>query len=379
MIAPDAFLEALRNQGISFFAGVPDSLLKNFCAYVTDHTQPGEHIIAANEGSAVGLATGHYLATGSPALVYMQNSGFGNALNPMLSLADPAVYSVPMLLLIGWRGEPGHDDEPQHLKQGRIMEPLLGALELDYAVLERETPNPAALVTEAAQAALNHGTPYAILVRRGTFAAYEPRSRAHSDFPLTREAAVKLVAESLRGRHAVVSTTGKTSRELFEYREASGQGHAQDFLTVGGMGHASQIALGLALHCSDLQVYCLDGDGAVIMHMGALAVNAAEAPRNYKHIVLNNGAHDSVGGQPTVGFRMDLPGIASACGYQVAIRARTSDEVRDGLARLASSPGPALLEIQVKKGARADLGRPTTSPTENRDALMRYVGTEPRT
>jgi len=375
MIAPSVVFRAFQEQGVTFFTGVPDSLLKDFCAYVTHHMSPGEHIITANEGASVGLATGHYLATGTPALVYMQNSGFGNALNPLLSLADPEVYRIPMVLLVGWRGEPGSGDEPQHVKQGRIMQSLLNSLEIPYAILGPDVSEPAAVVAAACQSALSGETPYVVLVRKGTFEPYDFQGRSEPDLPLTREGALGHVVDSLDGPHVIVSTTGKTSRELFEYRVARDAGHGRDFLTVGGMGHASQIALGVALRRPGFQVYCLDGDGAVLMHMGSLAVNAAEAPANYKHIVLNNGSHDSVGGQPTVGFHMDLPAVALACGYRSAARARTAEEVLRGVAHLAESRGPSLLEIQVVKGARQNLGRPGTTPVQNRDALMDALGT----
>jgi phosphonopyruvate decarboxylase len=373
VVSCEAFFRAFRDQGVEFFTGVPDSLLKDFCAYVTDHAEPEAHIIAANEGSSVALAMGHFLATGRPALVYMQNSGFGNTLNPLLSLADPDVYGVPMVLLVGWRGEPGTKDEPQHVKQGRIMEPLLDALEIPYLILERDSPDPEGLVAQSCRSAVDREGPVVILVRKDTFAGYELHTANESSFPMNREGALKLVMDHLEDPHVIVSTTGKTSRELFEYRAARAAGHGRDFLTVGGMGHASQIALGIALERPEVQVYCIDGDGAVLMHMGALAVNATQAPANYTHIVLNNGAHDSVGGQPTVGFEVDLPSIALACGYRGAMRARDPDQIRTALRQLRELPGPLLLEIQVNKGARSDLGRPTTGPKENRDALMRYL------
>jgi phosphonopyruvate decarboxylase len=373
VIAPEAMYRAFRAEGVTFFTGVPDSLLKHFCAYVSDQAEAGEHIIAPNEGSAVALAIGEHLATGAPALVYMQNSGFGNALNPLLSLADPEVYGIPMVLLVGWRGEPGCPDEPQHLKQGRIMEPLLRALEMPYTIIDKGTEDPDAAVAEACRTAVSRESPYVLLVRAGAFAPYEARREGATDFPLTREDALEATIGALRGTPVVVSTTGKASRELFERREAQGEGHERDFLTVGGMGHASQVALGIALRCPELDVVCLDGDGAVLMHMGALAAIASESPPNLTHVVLNNGAHDSVGGQPTVAFQVDLPAIARACGYRVAQRARGADEIVAGLEALRGARGPRFLEIQVNKGARADLGRPTTTPKENRDALMGFV------
>lgn len=366
-------VDLLMSEGVSFFTGVPDSLLKDICAYITDTVGKGRHIIAANEGAAIGLAAGHYLATKELALVYLQNSGLGNAVNPLLSLADPEVYSIPMVLLIGWRGEPGVVDEPQHRKQGRIMCQMLDAMEVPYAVLERDASRAAAQIKEACTLAHSRQGPYALIVRAGTFGAYQLRTTLPNDYPHSREEAIKLVLERLGDDALVVSTTGKASREVFEYRAALGRGHARDFLTVGSMGHASQIALGVSLRQKGRPVYCLDGDGSLLMHMGSLAIVGAEAGPNYKHIVINNGAHESVGGQPTAGFGVDIPAIARACGYRLATRASRLDEIKDGVDRLAAVDGPALLEIRVNTGSRKDLGRPTQSPLENRDELMRWL------
>lgn len=365
--------ELFGANGVTFFTGVPDSLLKDICAYITDSVEGDRHIIAANEGAAVALAAGHYLATRELSLVYLQNSGLGNTVNPLLSLADPEVYSIPMVLLIGWRGEPGVKDEPQHIKQGRVMLPLLEAMELPYAVLDPELERAAAQVAEACAVASARQTPYALVVRAGTFEPYKLLKDLPNPYPLTREEAIKLVLERVEESAVVVSTTGKASREVFEHRAATGAGHARDFLTVGSMGHCSQIALGIALRQPDRPIYCLDGDGAVLMHMGSLAIVGAEAGPNYKHIAINNGAHESVGGQPTVGFGLDLPAIARGCGYRHVAQASTVVEIEAEMARLAEVEGPAFLEIRVNKGSRKDLGRPTKSPLENRDDLMKWL------
>lgn len=366
-------LELFRDEGVSFFTGVPDSLLKDICAYITDSVKGNRHIIAANEGASIALAAGHFLATGELSLVYLQNSGLGNAVNPLLSLADPDVYSIPMILLIGWRGEPGLKDEPQHIKQGRVMLPLLDAMGLPHAVLDRELPRATSQIKEACTVARDRQTPYALVVRAGTFDAYKLRNDLPNPYRHTREEAIKLVLDQVEEHAAIVSTTGKASRELFEYRARVGGSHAQDFLTVGSMGHCSQIALGLSLRQPNRPVYCLDGDGALLMHMGSLGVIGAHAGPNYKHIVINNGAHESVGGQPTVAFSLDIPAIARACGYRHAVRASTPEESKEAMARLVEVQGPALLEIRVRKGARAELGRPTKSPLENRNELMRWL------
>jgi len=366
-------VDLLRAQGVSFFTGVPDSLLKDLCAYVTDHVEGNRHIIAANEGAAVALAAGHYLSTSELSVVYLQNSGLGNVVNPLLSLADPDVYSIPMVLLVGWRGEPGVKDEPQHKKQGRVMLPMLDAMGLPYAVLSHRWDEASAQIEEACKTALARQTPYTLVVRNGAFASYKLKRKVANEYPLTREQAIKQILDRLPKDAVVVSTTGKASREVFEHRVATGEGHARDFLTVGSMGHCSQIALGISLRRPERTVYCLDGDGAVLMHMGSLAIIGANAGSNYKHLVINNGAHESVGGQPTVAFGIDIPAVARACGYRHIDRASTAEEIDTAMTRLAEVEGPALLEIRVNTGARADLGRPTKTPLENRNDLMRWL------
>ena len=374
MIATHDFFSSLKESGISFFAGVPDSLLKDICAYITDTLPPEQHIITANEGAAVGLAVGHYLATGNPAMVYMQNSGQGNVINPLLSLADPDVYSIPVLLMIGWRGEPGLKDEPQHVKQGKVTLGLLETCGIPYEVLPDEPEAARAAVAKAVKTMRETAAPYALVIRKKTFEPYSLQKTTVTNYPFNREEALKLVVDGLTMDDMVVSTTGKTSRELFEYREEKSQGHGNDFLTVGGMGHASQIALGMALSSPEKQVFCFDGDGAVLMHMGSMAINGALKPANYKHILFNNGAHDSVGGQPTVGFSVDFQSIARSCGYSTVLLAEDESGIRAGVAELKKTDGPALLEIRVNKGAREDLGRPTTTPVENKKSIMGTLG-----
>jgi phosphonopyruvate decarboxylase len=363
----------LRAQELDFFTGVPDSLLKDFCAYVTDHVPTADHVIAANEGNAVALAMGHFLGTGKPALVYMQNSGIGNAVNPLLSLADPEVYSIPMLLVIGWRGEPGVKDEPQHVKQGRRMTELLDAMETPWFLLPSTLDEAGETIVEAGNIMHERMSPVALLVRAGTFEAYELARDIVTDFPMNREDAVKCIAAQLLKEDIVVATTGKTSRELYEYRRSTGSS-GNDFLTVGGMGHTASIAMGIAKVQPDRLVICLDGDGSLIMHMGSLGVIASAGPRNLLHVVINNGSHDSVGGQPTVGYDIDIPAIATACGYREAISVSKRSDLEEQIVRLRAQTGPGLLEVRVNKGARPDLGRPKSTPLENRDALMTRLG-----
>lgn len=374
MIRPEFFIEALKEKGIDCYAGVPDSLLKNICAYITDHFDASHNIIAANEGAAVGFAAGHYLATGQPACVYMQNSGEGNIINPLASLTDREVYNIPVLLLIGWRGRPGVHDEPQHVKQGKVTTGLLNVMGVNYEVLSKEEDK-AAKQIEKAVSALRNNEVFALVIEKDTFDEYKLQNVNVNDLTMTREEAIQTVASALSSKDVIVSTTGMISRELFEARTAWGQGHERDFLTVGSMGHASQIALGIALEKTDRRVWCFDGDGATIMHMGSMAIVASKKPANYIHVVFNNGAHDSVGGQPTVGLAIDLPAVAKALGYSAAFSVSTIQELKSQLSILNSqfSEGPVLIEVKVKKGNRKDLGRPTTTPIENRDALMQFL------
>ncbi len=373
MISCEKFYQSLLENNISFFTGVPDSLLKNICAYITDHAPSNNHIIAANEGAAVGLAIGYHLATGKIPMVYLQNSGFGNTINPLLSIVDPEVYQIPMVLMIGWRGEPGVKDEPQHKKQGRVNQALLQAMEIPFSILSDDSQQALLSIKEAAHRAVLNRGPYALLIRKGIFEKYQLQKEDKSEYPLSREMAIKIVVDHLDSRDTVISTTGMTSRELFEYREFLNQGHDNDFLTIGGMGHTSQIALGIALQKNDRQIFCLDGDGSVIMHMGSLAVIGTQGIGNYKHIIFNNGVHDSVGGQPTAGFEVDFCGIAKANGYKYTQMAESAEQLHAEMQTLKKVKGPALLEIKVKSGARENLGRPTTTPVENKERFMNFL------
>lgn len=374
MINCENFYNLLLGNGIGFFAGVPDSLLKNICAYISDNVPSNKHTIAANEGGAIALASGYHLATGGLGLVYMQNSGEGNAVNPLVSLADPAVYSIPMLIMIGWRGEPGEKDEPQHIKQGKITLDILDALEIPYGILPQSDEEAASMLSVAIDNVQRNNAPYAIVVRKGTFEPYKLKNKISPNSDrILREEAISIITKELESKDVVVSTTGMTSRELFESRDKASEGHNRDFLTVGSMGHSSQIALGIAITRPDRQVYCLDGDGALIMHMGSLAIIGSKKPKNFKHIVINNGSHESVGGQPTAGFVMDIPAIAKACGYNSVFVAESPKDIKEKMSEFKKSEGPALLEIKVNQGHRENLGRPTTTPAENKEAFMKFL------
>jgi phosphonopyruvate decarboxylase len=369
MIDTQFFYNKLVSSGVGFFTGVPDSLLKDLCAYITARAEKESHIIAVNEGAAVALACGYHLATGGIPLVYMQNSGIGNAVNPLLSLADNEVYSIPLALVIGWRGEPGIHDEPQHIKQGKVTCSLLDAMGIPYAVLENNEEDANRQIETCFDTIAKTQSPYALIIRKDTFAPYIPQ-KENNDAVMTREEAIGEIAVLRDG--IIVSTTGMISRELYELREKeSPVNHERDFLTVGSMGHASSIALSIALQKPQIPVTCLDGDGAALMHMGAIAAIGTKKPRNFCHIVLNNGAHDSVGGQPTIAPFIDLPAIARACGYVHVYHAKTKKDLTNILAK--KNEGPAFIEVMVKKGARKDLGRPKSSPLENKAVFMNYI------
>jgi phosphonopyruvate decarboxylase len=374
MLTPEFLIKTLKNNDIDFFAGVPDSLLKNICAYIADNIDDKHNIITANEGGAIGLAAGYYLATGKAAMVYMQNSGEGNIINPLASLTDKEVYNIPVLLLIGWRGKPGVRDEPQHIKQGKVTLELLETLGVHYEVLSKEESEASLQIGRAIEYMRATKEVYALVVEKNTFEDYSLKSaKPENNLDMSREEAIRTVAAVLGKEDVIVSTTGMISRELFEYRTDMNQGHERDFLTVGSMGHASQIALGIAIEKPDRRVWCFDGDGAVIMHMGSMSIIGSISPGNYVHVVFNNGAHDSVGGQPTVGFKINLTAIAKAVGYKQAVSVDSKEKLEVALNQIERMKGPVFLEVCVKKGHRQDLGRPTTTPIQNKEALMNYL------
>ncbi len=373
MIHCEDFYNLLVKNGIDFFTGVPDSLLKNFCAYIFDNTDEKKNIIAANEGNAVALAAGYFMATGKIGLVYMQNSGLGNATNPLTSLTDSDVYRIPALLLIGWRGEPGIKDEPQHIKQGKITLNLLDVLGIPYKVITSLTTKVEDDLYCAVDTMRRESIPFALVIKKGAFEEYKLKNKIDNPYEITREDAIRACVNATTPHDIIISTTGKASRELFEYREAKGLSHAGDFLTVGSMGHSSQIALAIALSKPNRRVICIDGDGASIMHMGSMTIIGSKKPSNFRHIVINNGAHDSVGGQPTAGFNINIPSIAGACGYSSTFSVKDKAELIKTLPDFMKAEGPAFLEIKTMQGARNDLGRPTNSPEKNKEEFMKFL------
>lgn len=359
-----------------FFAGVPDSQLKLLCNELI-HTFgiSRSHIIAANEGNAVALAAGYHLATGRVPVVYLQNSGIGNIINPVVSLLHEKVYGIPCIFVVGWRGEPGVPDEPQHVFQGEVTVKLLNDVGMETFIIGRETTDEELRAAmEAFQPLLAAGRQVAFVVQKGAIAGKSPVSY-QNDNTLIRENIIRHIVAASAG-DLIVSTTGKTSRELFEVRRENGQPHDQDFLTVGSMGHSSSIALGVALYTPEKRVWCIDGDGAALMHMGAMAVIGANAPDNLVHILINNAAHESVGGMPTVAGTANFVKIALGCGYPFAVRAETERELDDALNAAKARGSLAFIEIRCAIGARSDLGRPTVTPREAKERFMAQTAAE---
>lgn len=351
------FCRELERLGSDFYAGVPDTVIMNLCNYIFENPPAGGQVIAANEGGAVGLAAGHYLATGKIPVVYMQNSGIGNAVNPLLSMADREVFAIPMLLLVGWRGEPGTKDEPQHMKQGRVSQALFDSLEIPCGVIGPDWNETKKELERAYEAMRANPGPYALLVRNGCFTP-TPAVKAGYAAGMTREEAIRIIIDCFGDKTAFVASTGMGPRELYELRDALGQPHERDFLNAGAMGHASMIAAGAAMGRPDRTVVCLDGDGAIFMHLGALPLIPTLGCKNLVHVLLNNGVHDSVGGQPNMAAAVDAASLAGDAGYKRIYRTDDADELRKIMLECRSGGGPLFVEVKLARGFRKDLGRP---------------------
>ena len=367
-------LEQLEKMGIQTITGVPDSTLKQFCDGVQTYSGSLHHYVTANEGAAVGFAIGSYLGTGKPACVYMQNSGIGNMVNPLASLANRDVYGIPMLFIVGWRGEPGVKDEPQHVFQGKITCELFETLSVPYCVIDQNTSDEEmdAILSEA-ERTLSQGDQFAVIVKKGTFEKAAPFVWSNGN-QMVREEVLGCILRGLSRETIIVSTTGKISRELYEQSQAVYGDHDNIFMTVGGMGHASMIALGIAKSRSDKKVVCIDGDGAALMHMGALPFIAAQAPENFYHIVINNQAHESVGAMPTGCQQTEFAQVARAAGYCEAAKLETMEAVTQIGEWLTKKTGPLLWEIPVSLEVRNNLGRPKENARENKEGFMRTLG-----
>lgn len=357
-----------------FYTGVPDSQLKALCDCLMQKygIDAKHHMIAANEGNCVAVAAGYHLATGKVPVVYMQNSGEGNIINPVASLLNEKVYAIPMVFIIGWRGEPGIHDEPQHIYQGEVTIKLLDDMGIPSFVIGTDTTDEQLQsAMETFRPLLTEGRNVAFVVRKGAL-TFEGKIMYKNECTMMREEIIQHIVQ-VTGEDPVISTTGKASRELFEIREANRQSHKYDFLTVGSMGHSSSIALGVALHKPDRKIWCIDGDGAALMHMGAMAVIGANRPSNLVHVVINNEAHETVGGMPTVANNMDFVGVAKACGYPYAVSVEDFGSLDRALSEARDRQMLSLIEVKCAIGSRGDLGRPTTTALENKKGFMDYL------
>ena len=360
--------------GSDFYTGVPDSQLKALCNYLMDTygIDPKHHVIAANEGNCTALAAGYHLATGKVPVVYMQNSGEGNIINPVASLLNDKVYAIPVIFVVGWRGEPGIHDEPQHIYQGEVTLKLLEDMDIASFVIGKETTEEEMEAKmEEFRAILATGKDVAFVIRKGALTD-APKVEYKNDNTMVREQIIQHIVKAT-GEDPIISTTGKASRELFETRVANGQSHKYDFLTVGSMGHSSSIALGVAVNKPGQKIWCVDGDGAVLMHMGSMAVLGANKPDNLVHVVINNGAHETVGGMPTVASQIDVVAIAKACGYPNAVSVDNFEDLDKELLAAKARNELSLIEVKCSIGAREDLGRPTTTALENKQNFMDYL------
>ena len=368
MIEPSVFFNELKKKNIDFYTGVPDSLLKSFCSFVDDNSKKNNHIITANEGNAIALAAGYHLSTKKIPVVYMQNSGLGNCINPLTSLADKEVYGIPMIMMIGWRGQPGFKDEPQHIKQGRITKGQLDLLGIKYFVISAKS-NPKSVIKNSLKETLKQNCPVAILVKKDTFSNYELKKIHDDNFELSREEAIRSIIEFSNEKDCFISTTGKTSRELYEIREERKEPQ-RDFLSVGSMGHVSSIALGVSIGNKKKKIICLDGDGSFLMHMGSAPIIGSVASKNFLHIILNNGCHESVGGQPTVARRIDFLKLSKSINYKNSIEVSSKYDLPKAWKEIYKKDGPNLLIVNISAFSRNNLGRPKTSANENKNSFM---------
>ena len=365
------FVRILNSQ---FYTGVPDSLLKPLCNYLmrTYGIDKNKHLIAANEGNCVGLAAGYHLATGKVPVVYMQNSGEGNIINPVASLLNDKVYAIPMIFVIGWRGEPGVHDEPQHIYQGEITTKLLDVMDIASFVVDKDTTiEELEKVMNKFNKLLQKGKQVAFVIKKGAL-EYDEKVKYKNEYTMTREEAINHIVK-ISKEDPIVSTTGKASRELFEIRENNKESHKYDFLTVGSMGHSSSIALGIAINKPKEKIWCIDGDGAALMHLGSIPVIASVNPNNLVHILLNNESHETVGGLPTVSSNIDYPKLAKACGYKHIAVVDSYEKLDEELKKAKKRKSLTFIEVKCALGARDDLGRPTTTALENKESFMKYI------
>lgn len=355
MVNLDNLFQAFDKMGVKFFTGVPDSLLNDFSLYLTQNIPDTQHVMAANEGNAVGIATGNYMATGNIPLVYMQNSGIGNATNPLLSLTHPCVYSIPMVLVIGWRGDPSIKDHAQHKKQGELTPVLMKDMDIPYEILEDENK----VISQfewAVKKAKEISSPVALIVKKGILAQKEKHQKYPESQLMSREEAISVVIDVMGKEAVYLATTGRATRELHEQLTLHEIAHDVEFLNVGAMGHLSSIGLGMALGAPKKKIVVFDGDAAAVMHMGSLATNGRYHPHNLLHIVLNNGVNESVGGQKSAGQIIDLTTIAKACGYTTyPCFIDNTDDLRKCAQLFSQKGGLTFADVRLRQGIRKDM------------------------
>ncbi|MFX1355713.1 MAG: phosphonopyruvate decarboxylase [Promethearchaeota archaeon] len=374
MILCQEFFEILKEKGFSFFTGIPDSTFKEWIKFIIDNDGGVlKHIIACNECEAIALAAGYHLATKKIGVVYMQNSGLGKTVNPLTSLCDPDVYSIPILLMIGWRGEPETKDAPQHKKMGRITLSLLDTLQIPYSIIEQNIEKIRLELNKVLQYFKNNKGPYAFIIRPNLFQKYDAKVKKDNDYIITREEAINLIMDNLDGNEIIVSTTGYTSRELFEYRESRKKNHHLSFYNIGSMGCASSIGLSIALEKPNTKVIVFDGDAAAIMQMGAFTTIGKYKPSNFTHIIFDNSAHESTGGQPTNSNSSDLLQIALSCNYKFGLYIKNISELNNSIKFIKKSEGPIILIIKIKQGSRSNLKRPEKDPKDYKELFMSHL------
>lgn len=365
------FIATLKKEKLLFLTGVPCSYLTNFLEYITTQSNPLQHIRAASEGEAIGIATGYHLATNKVPIVYLQNSGFGNTVNPITSLMDKEVYSIPAILLLTWRGKPGTKDEPQHKKMGRVMTNLLEDLEIPYEFADSDIRKTSATIKKIKKIAVSEQHPIALIIEPGLFEKSDCDCGIHSlaGSYMSREQILEMLLPKI-GENPIITTTGKTSREVFELREKFHQFHKFDFLTVGSMGCASGIGFGVSMQVKS-KVFVIDGDGAIFMRMGTLATIGNYAPANFIHIIIDNGSYESTGEQPTVSSTLNWKQLLSSVGYKDISIIKTKLQLQK--LKFTDKKGPIGVVIYSKPGSRQNLGRPTSSPLENKNEFMRFI------
>jgi len=366
MINTKNFLKILKENDLAYFSGVPDSTFKELISEICEDKEV-ENRISANECEAIATATGYHLSTKKIGVVYMQNSGFGKTINPITSLISKEVYSIPIILFIGYRGEPGEKDEPQHKTMGKLTLPFLKMLEIPYEILFPDYDQAGELIRRMKELAEKTNYAVAIVIKKGVFEG--DVKKEENKYELLREEAINLIINEIKKESIIISTTGKTSRELFEQRKIHNQEN-NDFLTVGSMGCSSAIALEIAMQKPSKEIYCFDGDGAMIMQMGTFATIGKNSPKNFKHFLFDNNSYDSTGGQKTNSDSLDFEKIALACGYKYAKTIFNKKELVNELKKIENVQGPVLMVIKIKKGSRKDLGRPTNSPLQNKTLFM---------